>query len=312
MSDFVLDEVVGRKYLLGELSVDDRGQVEECAFLEPRSFELLRELENELIDDYVTNDLTPGERHLFETHFLSQPGRRSDLRIAVALQAYAPRKEAVAPVSNKPIRAARSNWLSQWFSPRLRLPLPVWGVLGALFLIATVLLGIRLFRAAKTPAPIQANQENKNSDQQPDRGTQALTSTPTPASKQATPNRPNRPESSSVAQAFLLVPGGLARGDNNITKIPVRSALLTFDLPLIDKPEYRNYQVVLEHVSDVKELRRWTGLRPQSGSTGKVVRVTLNSQILKAHQDNYRFVLAGVASDATVRTLSSYYFTPVD
>jgi hypothetical protein len=316
--DFVLDEAVGRKYLLGELSVEDQHRIEELTFLEPRSLELLQELENELIDDYISHDLATSERHRFETYFLSKPGHRSDLRIAMALQTYIDRNEpAISSPSNEHVRPAQRDWLWKWLQAKLPLPVPVLGALAVLMFIAALLLGLRLLRNSQFHSPIQANRETTKPEQGPKEESEAVVSTPSPPLNQnaeAIPRaqRVTTPRSESRVLSFLLVPGAPTRGDGDTTNIPlpVRSTQLRFDLPLIDENDYELYQVELQ-AEQGNELSHWRALRSQTGSTGKLVRVMVSSQILKAHQ-RYRLVLTGVASDTTPHTLAYYYFRTAD
>ncbi len=309
MSDLVIDEVVGRKYWLGQLSAAEQNRVEELAFIEPASSELLQELENELIDDYISHDLTATERHGFETYFLSQPNHRSDLRIAAALQAHIRQNELTR--SPQPESAYKA---SLWEALRTKFPRPlfVWGALATLLLVAAVLLGVRFFTRSRSGGSFEANRQVRNSNQTHDVGTQAQLSTPTPPANAATPGRREKHPDSPAVLSFLLVPGGMSRGDDNLTKIPLpaRSALLQLELPLIDEAGARNYQVVLEQASDGRELRRWNAARVQTGANGKSVWLRLPSQTLEIDQ-RYRLVLIRVAADMTLHRVASYYFMPI-
>jgi len=316
--DFVLDEAVGRKYLLGELSVEDQHRIEELAFLEPRSFELLQELGNELIDDYISHDLSANEKQRFETYFLSKPGHRTDLKIASALQTYIRRNELAKSLPiHEPVRSMQKGWWRKWLPAKLALPVPVLGALAVLMLFAALLLGWRLLRSSKSLSPIQANREINKPEELPKQESEAAVSTPSPplnqnadANPRAQRVTPPGPESSVLS--FLLVPGAPTRGDDDTTNIPLpaRSTLLRFDLPLIEENDSESYQVELQ-AEQGNKLRHWTALRSQTGSTGKLVRVMISSQVLKAHQ-RYRLVLAGVASDTIPHTLAYYYFRTAD
>jgi hypothetical protein len=315
VSEFVLDEVVGRKYLLGELPLDDQQRVEELAFLEPHSFELLQELENELVDDYISHDFTAGERSRFEAYFLSKPGRRGDLKIAMALQVYIDRNaQSKAQSSSQEVRFAAKSSLRQWFASNLNLPVPAWGLLSILILAAAIFFGLRFRRARNSSIPVQANRQIQKTDQPGDRKIEVAQVTPTPASDQT--NRGNEvisPRSSTGVLSFLLVPGAHTRGQDSITKVRIAAgpSLLRFDLPLIEETDYQSYEVTLEQDDDGKVLRRWMGLRSQVRPSGRLVQLTFHSQTLKVHQQ-YRLVLVGVSSDATPHQIADYYFMAVN
>jgi len=314
VSEFFIDDVVGRKYLLGELPLEDQQRVEELAFLEPRSFELLQELENELVDDYISHDLTPRERSRFETYFLSKPRHRSDLRIAMALHACIDRDaQATSLPTSQGIRiTTKSSW-RQLLTLYLDLPLPAWGVLAALILGAAIFFGLRFFKTSNSSIPIQANRQIQKTDEPSDRKIVIAQATPTPASDQTNHGNRVSPKSSTGVLSFLLVPGAPTRGEDSITKVrlPAGSFSARFDLPLIDEADYQSYQVTLQQDDDAKVLRRWGGLRSQVGPSGRLVRLTLPSRMLKVDQQ-YRLVLVGVSSDTTPHQIAYYYLKAVN
>ena len=82
----VIDEVVARKFLLGQLSPEEQGQIEEWAFEDPDTFTLLESVEEDLVDEFLQDELSPLERQRFNDHFLSFAGRRQDLKISEVLQ----------------------------------------------------------------------------------------------------------------------------------------------------------------------------------------------------------------------------------
>lgn len=75
-----------KQYLLGELKLEEQVLIEQRLFLDSSYAEFAQAVEDELIDDYVHNDLTDGERDKFERHFLQQTDHENDLRIAEALK----------------------------------------------------------------------------------------------------------------------------------------------------------------------------------------------------------------------------------
>src|ERR1044071_6408820 len=106
MKEYVLDEVLVRRFLLGELSAE-RAEVEEQAFVDSESFAFIQEAADDLIDEFVYGDLSSAEKERFERYFLSQPGRHEDLKIARALQKHVPRLPP--PATDEP-RKTLSLW----------------------------------------------------------------------------------------------------------------------------------------------------------------------------------------------------------
>lgn len=65
-----------RQYVLGELDDERRVEIEERLIMDPDLFELLGPTEDELVEDYLENVLTPKEKVAFEQHFLMNEDRR--------------------------------------------------------------------------------------------------------------------------------------------------------------------------------------------------------------------------------------------
>jgi hypothetical protein len=95
-----------KRYLLGELSSNERRRLEELFFNDAEAFERLLAIEDDLIDDYACGDLSRKQRKRFETHFLVSPERRERLALAEAL---------VASVSKQPDFVAEKQPTAPWW-----------------------------------------------------------------------------------------------------------------------------------------------------------------------------------------------------
>src|SRR5215475_12425293 len=73
------------RYLLGNLSEEQRLQIEGEFLSDDQSYERLLALENELFYDYAQNKLSPVDREQFEKRFLSSEGNRKRAILASAL-----------------------------------------------------------------------------------------------------------------------------------------------------------------------------------------------------------------------------------
>lgn len=89
MTPLTKDHEEIKLYLLGNLSEEIRERVEARLLTEKSFLDELLIVEEELIDDYVTSDLSDGDRLRFEQHFLCTPERQQKLRFALALTRYA-------------------------------------------------------------------------------------------------------------------------------------------------------------------------------------------------------------------------------
>lgn len=105
MKEQLVEETELRRYLLGELTLEERVSVEARMFLDSAYMQLARSVKDELVDEYANQDLTPAEREQFESHFLARPEHREDLRIAQALKKYLASEAASAETETVPSAA---------------------------------------------------------------------------------------------------------------------------------------------------------------------------------------------------------------
>jgi len=99
-----------RRYLLGQLSSDERAQVEQRLLAESDFFQEVLIGEEELVDDYVGHQLSATEIQGFESNFLVTAERRKQLHFARRLAKYLSETnetevdEPVSESSDKPSR----------------------------------------------------------------------------------------------------------------------------------------------------------------------------------------------------------------
>lgn len=86
-----------RQYLLGQLPPDDSARLEERLLSDRDFFEELLMAEDELIDQYLSGELSEAERTGFETHFLAAPERQQKIRFARSLKKYVGEATATEP-----------------------------------------------------------------------------------------------------------------------------------------------------------------------------------------------------------------------
>lgn len=97
MKSYAEEQNAIRQYLLGLLGPEQRPALEERLLTDDAFYEELLIAEDDLIDQYVADSISPAERESFETHFLVTPERQKKLRFARVLKrCVAARDEAVA------------------------------------------------------------------------------------------------------------------------------------------------------------------------------------------------------------------------
>ena len=98
------------RFLLGEMSNEERASFEDQYTRDTALFHSLVELENDLIDLYAADALSKSERKRLEHSFFADPDRRKRLPFATALATY-PVTEIPTPA---PGRARLCVWASIW------------------------------------------------------------------------------------------------------------------------------------------------------------------------------------------------------
>lgn len=302
MKEQMLDENIAKRFLLGQLSPDEQGRIEELAFDDPDSFQLLQAAEDDLIDEFVYDDLSYEERERFQEYYLAQPGRREDVRIAGALREYFDREQPVPSLWER---------LRKWFHFGATPLIPV--VVKAAIIITAAAIGLvglipRILRPGFTPVT-QVQPQQPPALPLPTNTTSETPSQPAPQlahkDDQKKPSRPANRQPSMVA-AILLTPGGAARSGGEVTKVSLTSTTKHLDLYLIDGASYRSYQATLEH--NGKTIQPWSNLKPtRIISGGKGIRIAIPFDRLKASQ-RYRIVLEGVARNGNLEHVDDYYF----
>jgi CHAT domain-containing protein/Flp pilus assembly protein TadD len=100
MAEDLIDQNTIRRYLLGELAGEEQlASVEERLLADEDFFEEFEFVKDDLIDQYVSRELTEEERRNFEQNFLTTPGRWQSLRHAQSLARYAEKSARAADES---------------------------------------------------------------------------------------------------------------------------------------------------------------------------------------------------------------------
>ncbi|MGZ5434629.1 MAG: hypothetical protein ACXWID_01730 [Pyrinomonadaceae bacterium] len=77
-----------REYLLGRLPSEQQAHFEELLLTSDEVFEELGNVEDELVDEYVREELTASDRESFESHFIAAPEHQAKLRFARTFRKY--------------------------------------------------------------------------------------------------------------------------------------------------------------------------------------------------------------------------------
>lgn len=287
-----------RRYLLGELPLEEQVLVEQRLFLDSDYAELQEVVEDDLIDEYLADELKGNERKKFEDHFLLLPEHSADVKIAEALKKY------LATESN-PSRAGSNDKSGD--DPT---PVPFWlfskqMVWLSLSVAALILLSIMLwivFRSARGPAaepPLQASEPQRHTSQ-PD-------NSPVPTPVPSNDNRndmarqdnsvkpPERRSAPTQILSYVIFAGGAIRsgGTTKTINIDADTKAVELKLPLEFVEPYEQYRAEL--YSGDRRIKRWD-LKSQTDETyGPIVLIPIPADLLREH--SYRIKLYTVPTD---------------
>lgn len=346
MKQYAGSEPELRKYLLGELVSDDALRVEARLFLEEEYARLLKAAEDDLVDEYVSGELTGDERERFERHFLSDPARQDDLKVARALRNYITWDDAADAAVEEGHRGlappATTWWSFLSFAPDRRRSLK----LAAAFAILLVAAGGAWLvfntlrrptppesaRVREQPAPRATNDpgdrsENSGKEQasgQEERPGAQESQTPAPSDggrpeptpigrRQTRPPRPPPGEARPPSGAFavMLIPGAPAREEGGVKEvaIPPRGSTLTLQLPLLGTPGHRSYEATL-YAEDGRAVHSWSALSPTSSKPVAYVAAQVPAGLLSPQ--HYQVKLRAALPDGRTSNVSSYHFRAVN
>jgi hypothetical protein len=287
--------------------------------------------EDELIDEYVSDELPEQERAKFSRHFLSVPELRQDVRFAAALRKHALEtapQEVVAREPAAPARVSPFDWLRTLFvRPALG------ATLAAALLLAVVIAAwlaaqnsqlrrqLGELEARHTPAPARGPdlQERLASEQvrneqlsaelqrqqerlaEESRKLQAAEAAQRRQQVAAERGQSQRPEVAAFV-TLMLTPGAVREG-GELKKISLSPAAREVRIRLdLSAGGYRSYRAALR-TADGREL--WSARRLRAAGA-KFVQVNIPARLLAP--DDYQILLSGLTSSGEPEELDSYYF----
>jgi hypothetical protein len=306
------------RYLLGELSDQDRAQIEDLYVSQHELFERLLMCEDEIIDSYVYGTMSDRGRELFQRNFLCSPQRRERVIIAGTLARYAKAHSSTRPVQaerKEEVRERPSSFFRPAGSPRILtaaalIVLLFGGIFGWRELVR-LRSGLEALRAEQSGQQERSRsleheikEQRKLADQlnlelDRERGERGR------LEQQLAKLR----EQKSPAAIFSLGPGFAKRpgaGQAKILKVEIPSGreMVKFQLALL-ADQYKTYRVI---VKDENDKTLWQGyLQSSRTRTGPAVIVRLPSQMFAS--GNYLLSLSGVLENNGYEHISDFQIT---
>lgn len=318
MSIHLDESAIDIRYLLGELSAAEAQSFEHSFFADERVFEDLKASESEVIDAYVSNQLTNKHRQHFQARVALSP--RLQERVAFA-RAFAQSTAAGDPtsdqVSDSP--AARESWWKRVFT------VPVFGPLSPAGAFATVLLLVSItvvtmqsFRLRNESqrlagervalehqrdelARLATEERNRTASELRDAQARAERAEELVRSLQQREGESQPPKQQSIFASITLLPGSLRSGGaTNKLTLPPGARQIHIQLVLL-RTDYRSYQVTIKDPAS-NPINR-ANLRPGRDKT-LVLRLPASS----FPPGQYTVQVSGVSAGGNVEFVSDYAF----
>lgn len=325
-ADLKSDKVITR-YLLGELPEEQQVEIEDRAFNDPEFLAGITSVENDLIDEYVREEMTESDRQRFENRFLASESRRKKVEFARALtrvmaETRVTKRESptivAAPVSWRDSLAAFIHGLH----PAGRLAL---AAATLLILIGGAWLITETLRLRSQLTHLQAQQQSQDGNRQAlerqvelerrrseelsaqlDREKQQRVQTD--ESLRRLTESVNRPEETprSIIASLMLLPG-ISRGATTQPKLvlPANATAAQIQIGIEPEEDFKNFGVELRTISG---RSAWTrdNLTARNTRGGRVVRLVLPASALSSGE--YELRLKGVTRTGETEDVGFYYF----
>jgi hypothetical protein len=309
------------QYLLGALPEAETERCDELSIADDEFAELLKTTEKDLVDAYVSGELSRSDLQQFDSHYLRSPLRREQVRFAQALQQHG--KEAIAPASSvlqSPWAKANRISLREYFgSPRW-----AWG-LAIITLVLSITIGwlalqnlhLRqqmLQTQAKRDELLQREQElQRQIAQQHSAASQteqqlAQVRAERERLEQELKNSEHQPPGEGRIVSLILAPP--LRGAGQISTVSIRPGdkLLAVQLQL-EAADFLSYRVSLRDPQSQQTLWRSGPLTSGKKGDGSILRISFPAGLLRPQ--TYTLRASGVTANGVSEVVSDYPFRVV-
>jgi hypothetical protein len=322
MSTDINNEELISRYLLGELPEEQQVEIEDRAFSDKDYLASITAVENDLIDEYVSGELSAADRQRFETRFLASAERRKRVEFATALRTVV--SESHAP-EKKPIHDAQGwSWRDSLYAfisglnPAARL---AFATAAILLIVGAAWLFTETWRLRRQVSQLQAEKQSgqslqqaldaerkrseelnarlnqeKEQREQTDESLRQLTET-TEATKPAPP---------PVFASLTLLPG-LSRGGGQKPNLDLSNdvRLVRLQIGIDPEEEYKSFAVELRTVAGRGVWNR-ENLAARTRRGTRAVGLTLPATVLKSGE--YELRLRGLTEGGGSEDVGFYYF----
>jgi hypothetical protein len=275
MKEEIVTDALLREFLLGKVNDRERERIENLFLTDSQTRERVLAAEQELIEDYLDETLSEGEKDRFLSLYAQTDEQQRALRINKSIIDWVVRESRATPGS----RAKVSVWSR--FRTRLRLK-PLFVPALAIILVGIVLVVVWLNGQMEQRKHSAVEEE--------------LAQLNSPTSLREVP----------LQMTSLDLRPGAIRGVEPAIQLDPRTGINIVELRLlwIRNEHYPTYQVEVRRVGD-KEPFTLPNLQPENNGT--LIRIRLGVNLLKRGQ--YQVKVRGLAEDSSPGLTEEYSFT---
>ena len=312
-ADLQQEELISR-YLLGQLSEEAQIELEDQAFADTNLQEIITGVENDLIDEYVREEMSAVVRSQFESRFLTSINRRRRVELAAALFAVTKTESVsqqnVTSVSEKLSLRESIVAILSGFSNLARI-----GVAVAVIIIVAIVCW-RIIQLKKQPTFVTTNQQVPPISY-PEPVSPVISMPPNQSSDLALKNnsaqpRPNRTvgkhlaEPSGQTSVSLILATGIARGSERRPRllVPASARQVQVHVALDPDEQYQEYRIELRDQNGNQIYSKELSVRKTS--SGKTLNFTVPVRILQT--GGYELTVKGLSDEQPGEVLSFHYF----
>jgi len=318
------------RYLLGDLTEEERSRLEEQYFLDDKEFERLEIAEDELTDKYVREELSAEDTRRFKKLLVS-PGLSERVEVArLLLKRTALAPQAVTTPADVPVKSPQVGWWDRLFGPAAAIPAfrPAFAM-SLIFLLLTttalIFVWTKLRSESQRLAQEQQQREalrtqiaqeqaryrelqDKFEKTQQEKDEQAALAA---AEYERRLAEAQQRSTSGIIYTVLLTPGSGSRGSGGgeikDISIPRGASQVGLTLNVTHGPdEYIRYNASVRKIDSDKSLAAQNNLKPFSRGGRKYITFKVNADLLRA--GTYNVDVAGVTASGQKPDFEDYPF----
>lgn len=319
------NEAMLRRYLLGSVSDEERQEIERWMLMDGAFFDQLCALEEELVDEYVFDRLSPEDRDKFQKSFLSNPEGVEQIQFATNLRTAArSTPPAQIPASlNVAGPASRRPGVLPYLRPKVSVSRYAFAAMAAVCFLIIISMAIVLgrlqtqlnqMRLQQPLSTVQEQELQEQLDAEKARNAELAEELRRDEARRAELEQQlarlnrsdkDRPEQFTVA-SLVLMPGRV-RGGPGSRNLVIGPGISRAQLQLIlTRNGYALYQATLKTV-DGREIWSKTSLEPLRRMGRDMVQVSLPVEILST--GDFSLSLQGAGANGNYEEVGTYYFS---